>query len=379
VSGGRDVVFTFFGTTWAHAVARGLSFPEDRLADALAGSPRVRRLVIGNPYRSAATEAVRRLRPRYPAPAPREGVHVHQPLRLRRADPLDLRRSSGAYERSLRRAVRRHGLERPAIVTADPALAGFGRFDWAGPVTYYAWDDWTASVPHQRWWPAYADAFARLREAGRRVAAVSDAALAQIAPTGPHAVVPNGIEPAEWRDLGKPPDWFAALPRPRLLYVGSLESRVDVGQARDVARAHPDGTLTLVGPMLDPGHFAELEREPNVRIRAGNHPRGEVVRLIGGADACLIPHVRNRLTEAMSPLKLFEYLAGGRPVAAVDLPPIAAAGGRVELAPAGGDLRPAVDRALALGPAPEPERLVFLDENAWARRFERLLDLALAD
>lgn len=54
------------------------------------------------------------------------------------------------------------------------------------------------------------------------------------------------------------------------------------------------------------------------------------------------PACRQRLTEAMSPLKLYEYLAGGRPVAAVDLPPIAAVDGRVALAPAGGELAPAV-------------------------------------
>ena len=62
-------------------------------------------------------------------------------------------------------------------------------------------------------------------------------------------------------------------------------------------------------------------------IRAGLASRPEIVSLIGTAEACLIPHVGNRLTEAMSPLKLYEYLAGGRPVAAVDLPPIATVGG----------------------------------------------------
>ena len=103
-----------------------------------------------------------------------------------------------------------------------------------------------------------------------------------------------------------------------------------------------------------------------------------MVRLIGAAEACLVPHVGNRLTEAMSPLKLYEYLAGGRPVAAVDLPPIAAVEGRVALAPAGGRLAPAVAQALALGPAPERERLEFLARHAWSRRFDELIGIALA-
>ena len=135
----------------------------------------------------------------------------------------------------------------------------------------------------------------------------------------------------------------------------------------------------LVGPLQDEAHFAAVREHPNVVIRAGLAPRPEVVRLIGAAEACLIPHVGNRLTEAMSPLKLYEYLAGGRPVAAVDLPPIAAVEGRVVLAPAGGELAPAVAQALALGPAPEAERLQFVARHAWSRRFDELIGIALAE
>ena len=80
----------------------------------------------------------------------------------------------------------------------------------------------------------------------------------------------------------------------------------------------------------------------------------------------------------MSPLKLYEYLAAGRPVAAVDLPPIAAVEGRVALAPAGGRFAPAVAEALALGPAPEAERLAFVARHAWSRRFQQLVGIALA-
>jgi glycosyltransferase involved in cell wall biosynthesis len=223
------------------------------------------------------------------------------------------------------------------------------------------------------------ESFADVRAKRRRVCAVTEAVLERIGPTGPHAVIPNGIEPAEWRAFGEPPDWFTRLPRPRLLYVGSLDNRVDVRQLEEVAAAYPDGAVVLVGPLQDEAHFAAVKEQPNVVIRAGLAPRADVVRLIGAAEACLVPHVGNRLTEAMSPLKLYEYLAGGRPVAAVDLPPIAAVEGRIALAPVGGRLAPAVAKALALGPAPEAERLDFLTRNAWSRRFDQLIELALAE
>jgi teichuronic acid biosynthesis glycosyltransferase TuaH len=375
----RDVVFTFFGVSWAHAVERGFMFSGDRLAAALLDHPAVRRLLVCNPYRSVAGRAAARLRRRDEAAFPTSATaHLYEPLRLRRTDPVDPERSVARYAAGIRRAARRHGLERPAIITTDPLVAGFGRFEWAGPVTYYAFDDWAASEPHRRWWPAYDEAFARIRASGRRVVAVTDRALARVDPSGPAAVVPNGVEPDEWLELGPPPEWFAAKARPRMLYVGSLESRIDVDQLRATAEAFPEASLTLVGKLLDADHFSSLRTLPNVDIRP-MVDRDEVTRLIGAADVCLVPHVRNALTEAMSPLKLYEYLAGGRPVASVDLPPIRLLAGRVALAPAGGDFAAAVRRALELGPAPEEERRAFVAENAWSRRFDRLLALALAD
>ena len=369
-----DVVLALFSAEWNRILWRG--FSEDRLAQHLNASPDVARLLICDPYRSRLSAAKGRVRPVTPPLALRPGAAVYRPVRLRRSDPVAPERMVARYEAGMRRAAAKLGMERPAVICGHPLVAGFGRFEWASSVTYYAWDDWVASEPHRRWWGAYAEAFRRLRETGRGVCAVTQAALDTIAPTGPAAVVPNGVDPAEWESPGAPPQWFAALPSPRLLYTGALESRVDVEQAIGVARAFPEGSLTLVGPMYQPERFAPLEALPNVRIHPPV-PRPEIPALVAAADACLIPHVRNALTEAMSPLKLYEYLAGGRPVAAVDLPPIRAAGGRVALAPAGGDLAPAVREALALGPAGEDERLRFVAEHSWSRRFEALLEIAL--
>jgi teichuronic acid biosynthesis glycosyltransferase TuaH len=185
--------------------------------------------------------------------------------------------------------------------------------------------------------------------------------------------VPNGVEPHEWLSPDPAPDWFMALPGPRLLYVGSLDARVDVAALARAARTLPGASIVLAGPLLDPDHFGALRADPNVHIH-GPVERAQVVGLVGAADACLIPHVRNALTEAMSPLKLYEYLAGGAPVAALDLPPIRDISPRVVIAP---ELTDAIVRALALGRAGDAERMAFADEHSWRRRQERIVELAL--
>jgi hypothetical protein len=79
----------------------------------------------------------------------------------------------------------------------------------------------------------------------------------------------------------------------------------------------------------------------------------------------------------MSPLKLYEYLAGGLPVAATDLEPMREIDPRVLLVGEGGDFAGAVRGALALGRAEERERESFVRANSWRSRHDALLEFAL--
>ena len=339
-------------------------------------------MLVCEPFRSAPRKIARLLLGRRDASFPTSPTAAHHaPLRPWRPEPIrpaDVQRLCGAYERSIRHAAKRLGLVTPVVITADPLLAGFGHFDWAGPVTYYGWDDWTAFEPRRHHWDAYDAAFARLRLSRRSVVAVSDEIAARIAPTGLCAVVPNGIDPAEWARLPPPPEWFTARPAPRLLYVGSLQSRIDTEQLRRLALAFPSGSLTLVGTVWDPTQFAALRELPNVLFHP-QLPRSGIPGLIGAADVGLIPHRLSRFTAAISrPLKLYEYLAAGAPVVAhATAPGLVGLSDRVIAVPPGGDMVPGVRRALAFPPQPEAERRAFVQEHSWDRRIEALLDIAL--
>jgi teichuronic acid biosynthesis glycosyltransferase TuaH len=373
----RDVIFTFAYASWKTAVDRGMCFSEDRLAQTLMSHPRVRRVMVAETPRSLPIKLARELlQPPPPFPAT-ERASLYSPVRLRRMDPRGVRaleRSYRGWEQRLRAAAGRRGLERPVLITTHPLVPGVSSLDWVDSLTYYVYDDWASAPAFRRWWPAYEEVYRRVRERGHKVVAVSDAIIRRIQPRGPHAIVPNGVDPAEWLGPAAAPAWFGELPGPRLLYVGSLDARLDVEQLRRAAQARPEASFVLVGPMLDAGHFESLGDEPNVHVR-GRASRGQIVGLVRDADACLIPHVRNSLTEAMSPLKLYEYLAGGAPVAALDLPPIRDIDRRVVIRD---ELSDAIGDALALGRAGEADRRRFAEANSWASRQQQIVDLALS-
>ena len=92
-------------------------------------------------------------------------------------------------------------------------------------------------------------------------------------------------------------------------------------RSAQIARHVADGSVVLVGEQRHPDHLRPLRDLPNVHW-SGRVSRGEVAAIVSDSDACVLPHRRTALTEAMSPLKLYEYLAAGRPVVASDLPPV---------------------------------------------------------
>jgi teichuronic acid biosynthesis glycosyltransferase TuaH len=376
---GRDVVFTFYDETWTDAQRRAMYMAGDRLLETLLTTPAVRRLVVGNPYRSAPILWARRLAGQRRAPFP-EGPDrmLVEPRRLRRGNPTSVRaleRACAKYDNVLERATVEVGASEPVVITTNPFIAGFAPLRWASGVTFYCWDDWMSGLPVRPWWPAYAEAYARVRESARGLVAVSQAIVDRVLPTGPSAVVPNGVVPDEWRSPQTAPPWFAALPSPRILYVGVIDDRLDPVAVREIAARFSHGSVVFLGPVGDQRVVDPLRRLPNVHVEPPVGRAG-VARVVHAADVCVMPHVRTRITAAMSPLKLYEYLAGGRPVAATDLPPVRAVDSRIVTVREGESFADGVAAALDTGPLTEDERLAFIDANSWQRRHDELLGVA---
>lgn len=375
-----DILFTFsWADTWGDAHFREMCMSGDRLAGALIQDPGVPKLAVANPYRSWPVRSAKRLLGRRDAPFPdRPDGLLIAPTRLRRRHPETdeaIERLYVAYDRRLQRGAGRLGMVRPTVITLNPFVAAYSPLDWAGPATYYALDEWAAHPRHESLWPAFHHAYAAIRSRRRGVCAVSQTLLDRLAPTGPAAVVPNGVEPREWIRPCPPPDWFSALPAPRLLYVGSIDDRLDVDSLLEVADRFHGGSVTLLGLVTAAGAIESLTSTPNIRI-VPPVGRKMVAAMIYHSDVCLLPHRRTALTESMSPLKLYEYLSGGRPVVASDLPPIRDIDARVLLVKPGERFSDGVTAALGAPRATETERMAFVDRHSWRRRHETILALA---
>ncbi len=180
------------------------------------------------------------------------------------------------------------------------------------------------------------------------------------------AVVRNGC------DYG----FFSATPakiyrqpqgRPVIGYFGAIAEWFDPELVRTVARAHPEAEVLLIGSDTS-GTAALLAGEPNVRL-VGEVPYADLPYWLHGFDVCLLPFQVVPLTLATNPVKVYEYLAAGKPVVAVDLPEMAQFGDLVRTARDADAFSMAVSAALADRSGSEA-RQAFAAGQTWRHRAE---------
>jgi hypothetical protein len=142
----------------------------------------------------------------------------------------------------------------------------------------------------------------------------------------PDAVyLPNGVDEAHFTAAAPDPDdpVLARLRgegKPIAGYYGALARWFDYELLEQTARRRPDWNFLLIGPDYD-GSLprAPLLGCPNV-VWLGPRPYLVLPAYLRAFDVATIPFRLDPITVATSPLKLYEYFAGGRPVVTTPLP-----------------------------------------------------------
>ena len=104
----------------------------------------------------------------------------------------------------------------------------------------------------------------------------------------------------------------AGISHPRLGFYGVVDERMDLTLLAELADAHPEWSVVMVGPVvkIDP---ADLPQRPNLHYLGGK-TYAELPAYLAGWDVALMPFAINESTRFISPTKTPEYLAGGKPV-----------------------------------------------------------------
>lgn len=160
---------------------------------------------------------------------------------------------------------------------------------------------------------------------------------------------------------------IAKLPCPRLGFVGAIKEWIDLELLEQTALSFPEGSLLMVGPVGAGIDVSGLNNLPNVHL-LGHRDRQLLPRYLRGFDVCLNPFRLSELTETVSPLKFYEYLASGKPIASVPMPEIESFSDVIEFGSGSQGFVQACRNALMDTEEKRDIRLKRAQENSWESR-----------
>ncbi len=165
--------------------------------------------------------------------------------------------------------------------------------------------------------------------------------------------------------------------KPIIGYFGSLiESCFDYDLLKYAAKARPDYNFVISGPLdFDTSNGVHRWSDyPNIHF-IGTVPKYEdLAKRIHFFDVCMVPFVLNKVTQSISPLKLFEYMAAGKPIVTTDMRECKKYGS-VLASKSKEEFVENLDKAIKLKDDPKFQALVLKEakENTWEVRTEEII------
>jgi glycosyltransferase involved in cell wall biosynthesis len=186
-------------------------------------------------------------------------------------------------------------------------------------------DDWPSFFPNmaERKFVAHVDE--QLCRRSDLVFVGSEPLLSKKSPHNPRTFVVNHAADVQHFEKAcdpglKVPEDLARIPHPRIGFIGMIDNvRFDADLVRRIADASSYNVVTIGGFMADAERL--LSARPNIH-RLGMKTIAELPAYLKGLDVCLMPYKINEATRNIFPLKLFEYMAAGKPIVTTPIPAV---------------------------------------------------------
>lgn len=207
------------------------------------------------------------------------------------------------------------------------------------------------------------------------VLAASDKLYLQAREINPHTVLlPNGCDYDHFKrvrmeQLAKPHD-LPELKAAVIGYIGAVASWCDLELLDRLALAFPDCSLLIIGPLYN---------VHNIPLRSNIHWLGykdydELIYYASCFNVGIIPFKTSAMTQAVNPIKMWEYMAMGIPVVTTALPEAGKCGDIVYYSTGWEDFINHVRQALKNENWKRCEqRMVIARKNSWMARARQML------
>jgi len=165
-----------------------------------------------------------------------------------------------------------------------------------------------------------------------------------------------------------------AFRHPIVGFLGTIQYWIDFDLLRFLALAKPEWSFVLIGPC---GRLARVDK---IKDRANVHMLGrkryeDLPSYLKAFDVCLNPYVLDETALNCSPLKLYEYLATGKPVVSVDMPEAQKFDGLISIGRDYAEILHLLEASMrpeAASPHLVAARIGAVKNHSWGERFSQL-------
>ncbi len=191
--------------------------------------------------------------------------------------------------------------------------------------------------------------------------------------------LPNVVDAAHFGkalEAGPIPGDLALIPEPRLCYHGVLSDfKIDFQLLLNAVRMKPEWSWVFIGEERE-GQKSPLVKEltsmPNVYF-LGYRPYSVLPQYLRGVQVGLLPSLVNEYTRSMFPMKYFEYLASGIPVASTPLDFLQACKNGIVSGENAEEFVAAIAQQIKRGRLLDKDVNQFVGSNTWRARCLKML------
>lgn len=193
-------------------------------------------------------------------------------------------------------------------------------------------------------------------------------------------LIPNGVHVDHYKlvtDYSTPHHLVTQnWKKPVFGYTGTIHGdRVDIELILRIARAKPQATIALVGPnLLDARDQLALSSYSNI-VFTGPKPYAELPAIMRAFDVCIVPHVVTSFTESLNPIKLWEYLAAGKPIVTTNVAGFRDFPALVNVSDSYACFLLNLDAALDEEPSLTPARQAVAQQHSWDKRIDQVVQI----
>ena len=162
---------------------------------------------------------------------------------------------------------------------------------------------------------------------------------------------------------------IANIKKPIIGFIGAIHDWIDLDVIKYIAEKRPEWSIVMIGPVGPNIDIKDLEKLNNLHFLGKRSP-SDLPKYLKAFDVCINPFKLNNLTENVNPLKIYEYLASGKPIVSSKMKEILHFSDIIYFAESGEDFIKKIEKALSENKEKVNKRIEVAKENSWDRRME---------